>query len=76
MSDKRVKAAINDSILSHQREIGRLLMQQSHVKDMMLQPGTTSHALWSLTNTYSLADEKIGQARTSIRNLKEQYDKI
>lgn len=70
MSDRRVMAAVRESIANHEKEIGRLLLQQDHVKDMMTAPGITSHGLMSLTITYSTADSQIGRHRTQIRNLR------
>lgn len=76
MSDKRVRLAVNESISNHEREIGRLMINQSVTCEMMTAPGVTSHALWSLTRTYHDCDIQIGNHRTSIRNLKLQLENM
>lgn len=76
MSDKQVKVALLESIEAHEKEIRVQMVKQFHIYEMMGKPLTTQHALWSLTHAYAECDEKIGERRHSIRNLKNELEKI
>lgn len=70
MSDARVTKAVMESIAKHEEDILKNIALQGHVAQMMQEPGTTGHALWSLTSRYKEFDRVIGDRRNAIRNLK------